>query len=212
MRAKARLRELNIEFAMPNGQGVSTRMPSVLRTIYLLLNEGYAASDGDRLIRDEVCEEALRLSTTIAWHPTASSPEAHALAALISFQHARRRARVAADGTPIVLEDQDRLLWDQALIARGFQHLLASRSDAMLTPTHLEAGIASVHAAAPSWAETDWSSLAAYYDALNEIAPSPVVTINRAVAISMTRGAAAGSRRLRPLQGKRRWSAICPIT
>lgn len=192
VRAKAKMRELNLQFAMPTGPALNARMPSALRTIYLLFNEGYSASDGDRLIREDVCEEALRLAETIAWHRTASSPEAHALGALILFQHARRRARVAGDGRPVLLEEQDRGLWDAAMIARGFQHLSASRNDTLLTSYHLEAGIASVHAAAPSWAETDWASLLSYYDALAEMAPSPVVAINRAVAVSMVEGPQTG--------------------
>jgi RNA polymerase sigma-70 factor (ECF subfamily) len=154
VRAKAKLRELNLQFAMPTGPALPSRMPSVLRTIYLLFNEGYSASDGDRLVREDACDEALRLCEAIAWHRAAASPEAHALAALISFQHSRRRARVAGDGRPVLLEDQDRRLWDQAMIARGFQHLGLAKSGDALTSYHLEAGIASVHAAAAAWADT----------------------------------------------------------
>lgn len=210
VRAKARVRELNLDFAMPAGPEVPARIPSVLRTIYLLFNEGYSASDGDRLIRAELCEEALRLAELVAWHPVASTAEAHALAALILLQHARYRARVATDGTPILLETQDRRLWDRAMIARGFQHLLASRNETALTALHLEAGIASVHAAAPSWTSTDWPALLSYYDALAEIAPSPVVTINRAVALSMTRGPEAGLEVLAPLGGQKTVARYLP--
>ncbi|MBP6011577.1 MAG: hypothetical protein KBA31_05050 [Alphaproteobacteria bacterium] len=200
VRAKVRIRELGIAFEMPSGAALNQRMPSVLRTIYLLFNEGYSASDGDTLVREDICEEALRLAELVAWHPVASSPEAHALAALILFQHARRRARVAADGNPVLLEAQDRRLWDQAMIARGFQHLSAARNDAVLTALHLEAGIASVHAAAPSWRQTDWASLLSYYDGLSEIAPSPVVAINRAIALSMVKGADAALEALHGLE------------
>lgn len=203
VRAKARIRELGIEFAMPSGIALRERMPSVLRTIYLLFNEGYSASEGDRLVRDDVCEEALRLAELVAWHRLASSPEAHALAALILFQHARRRARVAADGRPVLLEDQDRRLWDQAMIARGFQHLSAARNEKALTALHLEAGIASVHAAAASWAQTDWAALLSYYDGLSEVAPSPVVAINRAIALSMVEGADAALAALHGLGGEK---------
>jgi RNA polymerase sigma-70 factor (ECF subfamily) len=210
VRAKARLRELDIEFAMPTSAGLRARMPSVLRTIYLMFNEGYSASEGDRLIRHDVCAEAVRLAETVAWHPAASAPEAHALAALILFQHSRHRARVAANGTPIVLEEQDRRLWDRAMIARGFQHLAAARNDDVLTALHLEAGIASVHAAAASWPETDWERLTSYYDALNEIAPSPVVVVNRAIAMSMERGAQAALEALAPLAGQKAVSRYLP--
>lgn len=210
VRAKARLRELDVEFAMPAGVRLAERIPSVLRTIYLLFNEGYSASDGDQLIRQDVCEEALRLAALVAWHPVASTPEAHALAALISFQHARHRARVAPDGTPIVLEEQDRKLWDRAMIARGFQHLAASRNETALSALHLEAGIASVHAAAASWAQTDWRALVDYYDGLAEIQPSPVVALNRAIAVAMADGAEAGLDALKPLSREKAMGQYLP--
>jgi RNA polymerase sigma-70 factor (ECF subfamily) len=210
VRAKARLRELDVAFAMPAGARIGERMPSVLRTIYLLFNEGYSASEGDRLIRQDVCDEALRLAELVAWHPVASLPEAHALAALILFQHARARARVAADGTPILLDAQDRRLWDRAMIARGFQHLSASRNETSLTALHLEAGIASVHAAAPAWAQTDWRALCGYYDALADMQPSPVVSVNRAIALSMVEGAAAGLAVLEPLANEKAMARYLP--
>jgi RNA polymerase sigma-70 factor (ECF subfamily) len=210
VRAKARVRALDLQFTMPAGAGLAARMPSVLRTIYLLFNEGYAASDGDRLIRDDFCAEALRLAEVVAWHPRASSPEAHALAALVLFQHARRAARVAADGTPLMLEEQARRLWDQPMIVRGFQHLAASQNDEQLTALHLEAGIASVHAAAASWAKTDWAALVSYYDSLQAIAPSPVVAINRAIAIGMLRGPEAALQALAPLAGDKAVARYLP--
>lgn len=210
VRAKARLRELDVEFAMPAGARIGERMPSVLRTIYLLFNEGYSASDGDHLIRQDVCAEALRLAELVAWHPVVSSPEAHALGALILFQHARAAARVGADGTPIVLEDQDRRLWDRALIARGFQHLAASQNETALTALHLEAGIASVHAGAASWEATDWRALCGYYDALAEVQPSPVVAINRAIALAMWQGAQAGLDALKPLAREKAMARYLP--
>ena len=210
VRAKARLRELRVDFAMPAGARLAERMPSVLRTIYLLFNEGYAASDGDLLIRQDVCDEALRLSELVAWHPLAASAEAHALAALILFQHARRHARVAADGTPVLLEGQDRRLWDRAMIARGFQHLAASQNERALTALHLEAGIASVHAAAASFEKTDWRAIAGYYDALAEVQPSPVVTVNRAIALAMWQGPGAGLEALTALAGNKAMARYLP--
>lgn len=203
VRAKAKLREIDHRFAMPVGPALRARMPSALRTIYLMFNEGYSASDGDGLVREDVCDEALRLAETIAWHKVATSPEAHALAALILFQHARRRARVASDGRPVLLEEQDRRLWDAAMIARGFQHLGAAKTGDALTTYHLEAGIASVHAAAASWTDTDWASLLSYYDALSEVAPSPVVAINRAIAVSMVTGPEAALAELEMLDGQK---------
>jgi predicted RNA polymerase sigma factor len=150
------------------------------------------------------------LAEVVAWHPRASSPEAHALAALVLFQHARRATRVAADGTPLMLEEQQRRLWDQAMIVRGFQHLAASQNDVQLTALHLEAGIASVHAAAPSWAKTDWAALVSYYDSLQAIASSPVVAINRAIAIGMLRGPERGLQALAHLTGDKAVARYLP--
>ncbi len=203
VRAKAKLRELDHQFAMPSGAALRARMPSTLRTVYLMFNEGYSASDGDQLVREDVCEEALRLAATIAWHKATGSPEAHALAALILFQHARRRARVAGDGRPVLLEDQDRRLWDAAMIARGFLHLGTAKNGETLTSYHLEAGIASVHAAAATWADTDWARLLSYYDGLMEIVPSPVIAINRAIVLSMINGPEAALSEIKGLDGQK---------
>lgn len=199
VRAKARIRDLGLSLDMPTGHAVQERMPSVLRTIYLLFNEGYAASGGEVLIRHEICAEALRLAEIVARHPVARTPEAEALAALLCFQHSRYAARVGADGAPVLLADQDRSLWDRSLIARGFDHLLRARSGDTLTALHVEAGAASVHAAARSWAETDWRDLKNYYDMLMEIAPSPVVSLNRAVAVAMVDGADTALREIEHL-------------
>jgi RNA polymerase sigma factor (sigma-70 family) len=189
VRAKARIRDLGLSLDMPAAPAMQERMPSVLRTIYLLFNEGYAASGGETLIRHEICTEGLRLAETVACHPVSRAPEAEALAALLCFQHSRRAARIAADGAPILLADQDRALWDRRLIARGFAHLSRARGGEKLTALHIEAGAASIHAAAQSWAETDWPRLKNYYDMLTEVAPSPVVSLNRAVVVGMVEGA-----------------------
>lgn len=189
VRAKARIRDLGLSLSMPSGPAIEQRMPSVLRTIYLLFNEGYAASGGEALVRHEICTEALRLAEVVARHPLTRTPEASALCALLSFQHSRHAARASADGMPILLADQDRSLWDMRLIARGFAHLSAARGGDKVTALHMEAGAASVHAAARSWAETDWATLKSYYDTLMELAPSPVVSLNRAIVVSMIDGA-----------------------
>ncbi len=189
VRAKARIRDLDLSLDMPSGHAMHERMPSVLRTIYLLFNEGYAASGGADLIRREICAEALRLAEIVACHPLARTPEADALAALLCFQHSRHAARADADGTPVLLADQDRGLWDGRLVARGFAHLSRAQGGETLTALHLEAGAASVHAAARRWGETDWAALKNYYDMLMEVAPSPVVSLNRAVAVAMVDGA-----------------------
>lgn len=186
VRAKAKIRDLDLDFAAPSGGAIAARMPSVLRTVYLMFNEGYAASGGDTLIRAAMCEEALRLAEIIARHPRCGSPEAHALAALIAFQHARAPARIGEGDALILLEHQDRTLWDRALIARGFAHLRAAMSGEALTPYHVEAGIASLHAQASRFADTDWAQVRGYYDMLMDMSPSPVVAVNRAVAQAMT--------------------------
>lgn len=189
VRAKGRIRDLGLSLDMPSGHAMQERMPSVLRTIYLLFNEGYAASGGEVLIRHEICAEALRLAEVVARHPLARTPEAEALAALLCFQHSRYAARTSSDGTPILLAEQDRTLWDGRLIARGFEHLSRARGGENVTALHMEAGAASVHAAARSWAATDWVTLKSYYDTLMEIAPSPVVSLNRAIAVAAVDGA-----------------------
>jgi RNA polymerase sigma-70 factor (ECF subfamily) len=200
VRAKAKLREADVVFAMPSGAGLRARMASTLRTIYLMFTEGYAASEGDMSIREDVCDEALRLAEIVASHKATTSPQAHALCALILFQHARRRARAAGDGRLLMLDEQDRALWDRSMIVRGFKHLASAQGGPLLTSYHLEAGIASVHAAAGSWAATDWEALVSYYDGLIEIAPSPVVEVNRAVALAMLKGPDEGLAALAALE------------
>ena len=139
---------------MPSGHAIQERMPSVLRTIYLLFNEGYAASGGEDLIRHEICAEALRLAEIVACHPLARTPEAEALAALLCFQHSRHAARTGADGTPVLLAEQDRGSWDGRLIARGFDHLSRARVGETLSAFHIEAGAASVRASFPAEGRT----------------------------------------------------------
>lgn len=191
VRAKARIKDLGLQFDMPEREELAARIPSVLRTIYLLFNEGYLASAGDHSMRLDLCAEALRLACLVADSPATTTPEAHALAALISFQHARNAARSTTNGDIVLLEHQDRTLWDQALIAHGFAHLSKAKHGDVLTPMHIEAGIASIHAQARAWSETDWPMLLSYYDLLMEIAPTPVVALNRAVVLSMIEGPSA---------------------
>jgi RNA polymerase sigma-70 factor (ECF subfamily) len=191
VRAKTRIRELGLTFEMPVREALAARIPSVLRTIYLLFNEGYLTSGGEQAMRLDLCAEALRLACLVADSPVTTTPEAHALAALLSFQHARNAARTANDGAIILLEHQNRALWDRSLIERGFSHLDRAKGGPALTAIHLEAGIASVHARARSWPATDWRALLHYYDLLMDVAPSPVVTLNRAIALAMIDGAAA---------------------
>lgn len=201
VRAKSRLRD-GIALEAPGSVGIQDRLPSILRTIYLLFNEGYATSGGTQLIRVEICAEALRLCRVLLVHPPTATPEVHALCALMLFQHARHRARVSDDGEAIPLELQDRRLWDRAMIVEGFRQLTLAMAGDRLTPLHLEAGIASVHAAAPRFDDTDWAQLRRYYDSLVEVAPSSVVEVNRAIAVSMLRGPGEGLQLLELLQDR----------
>jgi RNA polymerase sigma factor (sigma-70 family) len=192
VRAKRTLREANVPFEVPRGEELEARLPSVLEVIYLVFNEGYAASAGGDWIRPALCEEALRLGRILAaLAPTA--PEAHGLIALLEIQASRNRARIGPDGEPILLLDQDRSRWDLLLIGRGLEALgRAERSRGPLGPYGLQAAIAACHARARTAEETDWVRIAALYDALSQLAPSPVVELNRAVALGMAFGPEAG--------------------
>jgi RNA polymerase sigma-70 factor, ECF subfamily len=211
VRAKTRIRDLAIDFGVPGPAAMRMRMPSVLKAIYLLFNEGYAPSDGDEGLRAEICAEAWRLIRVVTDDPRTAGPEGWALRALICFQRSRERARINADGTLILLPDQDRKLWDRALIVEGFRALQAAMTGERVTAFHAEAGIASVHAAAPAYAATDWSTMIAQYDALITMTASPVAELNRAVAVSMRDGAAAGLEALMPLEGRLAMIAYAPF-
>jgi RNA polymerase sigma-70 factor (ECF subfamily) len=199
VRAKRRLKALRPGFEIPEGDELAERLPALVQAIYLLFNGGYVATGGDTLMAPALCAEALRLAELLTQHPATATGEAHALAALICFQHARAEARTAGDGSLILLESQDRSLWDQALIDRGYAHLRAARAAPAPTALHLEAAIASVHAAAPDFATTDWRALAQFYDALLELKPTPVVRLNAAIACAYADGPASGLARLEQL-------------
>jgi RNA polymerase sigma-70 factor (ECF subfamily) len=164
----------------------------VLKVLYLLFTEGYSPGAGERVIRADICAEAVRLAEAVAAHPLVSTPECHALAALLLFQGARLAAREDEHGDILLLEHQDRSTWNGEWIARGFRHLERSMGGERLTSYHLEAGIAACHAAAPSWEATDWSTIVGYYDRLLELQPSPVTALNRAVALAMVGGPERG--------------------
>lgn len=192
VRAKRTLAAARVPFEVPTGGELGQRLGSVLEVIYLIFNEGYAATAGDDWLRPALCEEALRLGRILA-ELTPQEPEVHGLVALMEIQASRARARVDRSGKPILLLDQNRGLWDQLLIRRGLAALeRAERLGGALGPYALQAAIASCHARAPVAAETDWAQIAALYDALAQLTPSPVVELNRAVAISMAYGPAAG--------------------
>jgi len=189
VRAKRALRDANVTFAMPEGADLDARRRSVLDVLYVMFNEAHTAHEGTDLVRLELAAEALRLVERLLRHEQTRTPDAFALAALFCFHASRFPARTGADGTLRRLAEQDRALWDQSLIARGFRHLDAAASGATLSTYHLEAQIASLHAIAPSWESTDWVRIVAVYDQLLALHPSSVVALNRVVAVRMLRGA-----------------------
>jgi RNA polymerase sigma-70 factor, ECF subfamily len=191
VRAKRTLSEAHIPFEVPGPADRAQRLESVLAVIYLIYNEGYAAASGENWMRPALCEEALRVGRILAEiDPTA--PEVHGLVALMELQTSRTRARVSPSGEPILLLEQNRAMWDQLSIRRGLAALSrAENFDGPLGPYTLQGAIAACHARALAAEETDWARIVALYDALNEVQPSPIVTLNRAVAVSMAYGPAA---------------------
>jgi RNA polymerase sigma-70 factor (ECF subfamily) len=190
VRAKRTLAEARVPFEVPRGEELGPRLSSVLEVIYLIFNEGYAATAGDDWMRPTLSDEALRLGRILA-ELTPGEPEVHGLVALMEIQTSRAGARVSASGEPILLLDQDRSLWDPLLIRRGLAAL--DRADALgeaRGPYVLQAVIASCHAIAKTPGATDWVRIASLYDALAELVPSPVIELNRAVAVSMAFGPA----------------------
>jgi RNA polymerase sigma-70 factor, ECF subfamily len=196
VRAKRLIRERQMTFELPESAEMSERLASVLEVIYLLFNEGYTAHSGENLTRRELCEEAIRLGALLTDHPATGLPKSHALLALMLLQAARLPARVGEEGELRTLAEQDRALWDKRLIHRGLYHLdRASEGDEM-TEYHLQAGIAAHHGLAASYEATDWARILALYDRLQQINPSPVVALNRAVAIAKLDGPGAAIREL----------------
>ena len=192
VRAKRTLTEAQVQFELPRADERMARLMSVLEVIYLIFNEGYQATEGNRLIRHELCDEALRLGRILAGI-VPDEPEVHGLVALLEIQASRLRARVGPSGEPILLLDQDRARWDRVLIRRGLDALdRAILLGRPLGPYALQASIAACHARANVASETDWERIVALYDALAQITQSPVIELNRAVAVSMAFGAAAG--------------------
>lgn len=192
VRAKKTLRDAGAPFEVPDPSEYPTRLSAVLSVIYLIYNEGYSASFGQRWIRDELCTEALRLGRALA-ALVPERAEAQGLVALMEFQSSRFAARTDADGRPILLEDQDRTRWDRAQINRGVAALeraatALQRNGTGWGPYALQAALAECHAVAPSAADTDWARIVTLYDGLLQIAPSPVVELNRAVAVAMDSG------------------------
>jgi RNA polymerase sigma-70 factor, ECF subfamily len=192
VRAKRALAEARVPFEVPRGEELAGRLESVLEVIYLIFNEGYSATEGADWMRPELCEEALRLGRVLAGLAP-REPEVHGLIALMEIQASRAPARTGPDGEPVLLLDQNRARWDRLLIGRGFAALERARAlGGEAGPYVLQAEIAACHARATTAAETDWPRIAALYDALGRLTPSPVVELNRAVAVAMAQGPAAG--------------------
>jgi RNA polymerase sigma-70 factor, ECF subfamily len=210
VRAKRRIRELKLAFEIPEGPELAVRLPALLNSIYLLFTGGYTAGEGECLMVHERCAEALRLATLLTGYPVTATGEAHALAALMCFHHARAAARTGEAGDLVLLAEQDRSRWDGALLARGFVHLKGAMSAQRLSALHLEAGIAAVHATASSFEETDWKTVAHYYDALLELKPTAVVQLNAAIARAYAEGPAVGLGELDALRGNARLSGYAP--
>jgi predicted RNA polymerase sigma factor len=192
VRAKRTLAEARVPFEVPRGPDLAVRLASVLEVLYLIFNEGYAATAGDDWMRPALCADAQRLGRVLA-ELVPAEPEVHGLVALMEIQASRAHARTGPTGEPVRLPDQDRARWDHLLIRRGLAALeRAEKLGGALGPYTLQAAIAACHARARMFEETDWARIAALYDALAQLAPSPVVELNRAVAVSMAFGAEAG--------------------
>ncbi len=203
VRAKRTLSEARVPFELPRGDALGERLASVLEVVYLVFNEGYTATAGEHWMRPALCDEALRLGRMLAELAPGQS-EVHGLVALMELQASRAAARVDAQGRPVLLMEQDRARWDRLLIRRGLAALERAQDlGGALGPYALQAAIAACHAQAPTGEETDWKRIAAVYDALAQVAPSPVVELNRAVAIAMAFGPAAGLEIIDTLRGEK---------
>src|SRR5882724_156752 len=192
VRAKRTLAEAHVPFEVPRGDELAARLSSVLEVLYLVFNEGYSATAGDDWMRPQLCEEALRLGRIVA-ELVLREPEVHGLVALMEIQASRSRARIGPTGEPILLLDQDRAHWDQLLIRRGLAALArAQKLGGAPGPYALQAAIAACHGRAVTAEQTDWARIVALYESLAQITPSPIVELNRAVAVAMAQGPAAG--------------------
>jgi len=200
-RAKQKIRQARIPFEIPVGNELAQRLDGVLRSLYLLFNEGYKASSGENLVREELCDEAIRLAELLALHPAGNQPKTHALLALMLLNTARIPTRLDSQGNLLRLKEQDRTRWDQAMIARGMFHFAQSAAGEEFSEYHLEAGIAACHCAAKDYESTDWQQILSLYDRLIEFDQSPVVALNRAVAIANIHGPRAGLQTVEGIRG-----------
>jgi RNA polymerase sigma-70 factor (ECF subfamily) len=199
-RAKQKIRQARIPFEIPVARELSQRLDGVLQSLYLLFNEGYKASSGENLVRAELCQEAIRLAELLLKHPAGNQPKTHALLALMLFNAARNPTRLDREGNLLRLKEQDRTRWDKSMIGRGMFHFAQSATGDQLSQYHLQAGIAACHCAAQDYESTNWQEILSLYDRLIEFDQSPVVALNRAVAIANLRGPKAGLRAVRAVR------------
>jgi RNA polymerase sigma-70 factor (ECF subfamily) len=191
-RAKQKIRSAEIPFEIPTGEQLGDRLDAVLQSLYLLFNEGYKASGGEKLVRGEICQEAIRLTVLLAECAAGNMPKTHALLALMLMNAARLPTRTDGEGKLLLLKEQDRTRWDKAKVAGGLFHLAQSAGGGEITEYHLEAGIAACHCSATNYTSTDWRQILDLYDQLIELNHSPVVALNRAVALAEVHGPQAG--------------------
>lgn len=206
-RAKQRLRDAGVPFKIPVGDEAAERLDGVEQTLYLLFNEGYKASSGQRLIREELCHEAIRLGCMLTDSHIGNRPRTHALLALMLLSASRLPARLDEQGQILRLTDQNRDLWDRRLIARGMRHFALASQGVEISAYHLQAGIAACHCAAPDFASTDWGRILALYDLLLTLDDSPVVALNCAVALAQVKGPQAGIDAVRRIKEPERLDA-----
>jgi len=199
-RARQRIQDLHIPFEIPSGADLSSRLDGVLQTLYLLFNEGYKASTGENLVREDLCSEAIHLATLLAEHPLTNQPRIHALISLMLLDGARLPARVDAEGNILRLKEQNRSLWNRKMIEHGMLHLGLAAAGNELTEYHIQAGIAACHDAAADYKSTDWQKILTLYDHWIGISDSPVIALNRAVAVANVKGPKAGLAAVEPIQ------------
>jgi len=201
-RAKQKIQEAQVPFEIPTDDELTRRLDSVLQSLYLLFNEGYKASSGENLVREELCDEAIRLTELLEQHRASNQPKTHALLALMLLNAARIPARQDNEGNLLRLKEQDRAVWDQTMIARGMFHLHESAAGTDISEYHLQAGIAACHATAIDYKSTDWAKILSLYDRLIEFDDSPVVALNRAVAVANVHGPETGLQTLRAIRNR----------
>jgi RNA polymerase sigma factor (sigma-70 family) len=206
-RAKQKIHQARIPFEIPAGRELEQRSDNVLQSLYLLFNEGYKASSGENLVREELCGEAIRLAELLVAHPAGNQPKTHALLALMLFNAARNPTRLDGAGNLLRLQEQDRTRWNKAMIARGMFHFAKSAAGDELSEYHLQAGIAACHCAAKDYESTEWQKILLLYDRLAEFDQSPVVALNRAVAVGNIHGPKAGLQAVRDVRHLRKLSS-----